>query len=368
MTDTNHHPVPSAASIPRGSAAERTRRANAKSSLLVAVGLLLAIGSVLWLALGPGGSPRRPSSIAPATDALRVPVGEAVETILQAVQTQVRTGRHEEARAVLAEAVSNYPDQQPLRSAYADVLVALSRPAEAYEQYVAALSIGPRAAEAEFAAGTMANLTGRSALALEHYTAAQTADPANPIYPLYLAQVQRKLNQTEEAKASLLRVVNLQPDNAIGWGTLADIYLGENKLDLAQQHVARARRIEPLVGAWRLIEARILKRQSKPDEALLVMEGLSEPERQQVHNARLIAECHAMRGEMERAVTVVVAASDSNPADAELALEAAIWLQRTDQLDRAREYARRAQMLGSDRAAEVLAGLADEKAADDGPP
>lgn len=366
MRDTNRHPVPATIAPPRSAAAPACR-ASAKSSLVVALSLLIAVGAILWLALGQTGTPS-PSAARSTPDTPRVPVGEAVETILDAVQKHVRAGRQEEARVILAEAVNTYPDQQPLRAAYADVLVALAHPAEAYDQYVAALTIGPRTASTEFAAGTMANLTGRPALALEHYAAAQTADPANPIYPLYLAQVQRKLNQTEEAKASLLRVVNMQPDNAIGWGTLADIYLGENKLDMAQQHITRARHIEPLVGAWRLVEARILKRQSKPDEALLVMDGLSDPEKRELHNARLIAECHAMRGEMERAVAVITQASDATPADADLALEAAIWLQRTDQLDRARDYARRAQMLGSDRAAEVLAGLADEKSADDGPP
>lgn len=288
-----------------------------------------------------------------------VPVGEAVETILDAAQARIRAGQREEASRILGEGVRTYPEQQPLRLAYAETLVALSRPAEAYDQFLAALTIGPRTGETEFAAGTMARLTERPGLAIEHYVAAQTADPGNPIYPLYLGQVQRSEGLVEEAKASLVRVVNLQPENAIAWGTLADIWLGENKLDLAMQHIGKARQLEPLVGTWRLIEARILKRQSKPEEALLVMEGLSEAERRQLQYARLIAECHAMRGEMERAVDGVVRASEASPMDADLAIEAAVWLQRIDRIDEARACARRAQMLGSDRAAEILAGLGE---------
>lgn len=344
------------------------RRGASIVPVLGAVLLLGAVGAIAWMSLG--SSPTR-ASASPAPGATgadtRVPVAEAVETILGAVQQQVRMSRHEEAAAVLAEAVRTYPDQQVLRTTYADVLVALARPADAYDQYVAALAIGPRTAPVEFAAGTMANLTGRGPLALEHYTAAQTADPSNASYPLYLAQVQRSLNQTDAAKASLLRVVNMQPDNAVAWGSLADIALNENKIDLALQHVAKARGIEPRVGAWRLIEARALKRQGKPDQALLVMAGLSEPEKLELHSARLIAECHAMKGEMETAVSAILRAADAAPADSDLALEAATWLQRTDQIERARQYAQRAQMLGNDRAAEVLAGLADDHGTEPGP-
>ena len=354
-----------------------TRRGTARSPLLGAVVLLLAAGIlfvVLFAQRGPGttGTPDSGANAGASGSTFgngattpgkgRVPVGEAVETILDAAQQSIRGGRHEDAAAMLAEGVRTYPEQQPLRVAYAETLVALSRPAEAYEQFVAALSIGPRAPETEFAAGTMARLTERPQLALEHYAAAQASDPGNPIYPLYLAQVQRAQGQTEEAKASLLRVVNLQPENAIAWGTLADIWYNENKLDLATQHIAKARTLEPLVGTWRLVEARILKRQSKPDQALLVMEALSDVEKRDLHNARLIAECHAMRGEMEQAVTGLTRASDGSPMDPELAIEAAIWLQRTDQIERAREYARRAQMLGSDRASAILADLSGDPA------
>lgn len=332
-------------------------------STLTALLLLGAMGIVGWLALRTAPTATSASGTpdsSPSNERSRVPVAEAVETILDAARQHIQMNQHEQARVILAEAVRTHPEQQVLRSTYADVLVALALPADAYEQYVAALSIGPRTAPLEFAAGTMAKLTDRSQLALEHYTAAQTADPSNPTYPLYLAQIQRSLNQPAEAKASLVRVVHMQPDNAIAWGTLADIALGENKIDMALQHVAKARAIEPRVGAWRLIEARALKRQSKPDQALMVMAGLTDAEKFQLHNARLIAECHAMKGELPQAVAAVTAAADAGPADADLALEAAVWLQHANDLTRAREYARRAQMLGNDRAAEVLAGLGAE--------
>ncbi len=292
-----------------------------------------------------------------AESTARVSPAEAIETILDAVQKRVRGGDQAQAAVVLEEATRTYPDQQPLRLALAECYVALNRPAEAYEQYVAALSIGPRDAATEFAAGTMARICMKFELATEHYAAAQSADMANPTYALYLAQMQRRMNQIEEAKVSLLRVVKLQPDNAIAWGTLADIALNENKLDIATQHIARARELEPRVGTWRLIEARILKRQSKPEQALLVLNGLSETERIELFNVRLIAECNAMLGDQDAAVAAVVKAADGNPMNADLAFEAATWLHRAKDIERARQYAIRARTLGNDHAEDLLAQI-----------
>lgn len=335
-----------------------TVRRHGAVNITTVIALVVLIGAILLsVVVFGGGSTPTPATSSNVKD--RVSPAEAVETILDAVQKRVRAGQHAEAAAILEEAVRTYADQQSLRLALAEAYVALNRPADAYDQYIAALAIGPREAATEFAAGTMARMSRRPELAIEHYGAAQTADVTNPIYPLYLAQVQRRANRIDDAKASLLRVVNLQPDNAIAWGTLADIALTENKLDICTQHIAKARELEPRVGSWRLIEARLLKRQSKPERALLVLDGLSDVERHEFFNARLIAECHAMLGHPIEAAAAVVGAADANPTDAELALEAATWLLRAEDSHRARQYAIRAHTLGNDQAASLLAQIGE---------
>ncbi len=335
----------------------RPRRRGAVN-LTTVIAIVVLIGAILLsVVVFGGGATPKPAAGSSVKD--HISPAEAMETILDAVQKRVRAGQHAEAAAILEEAVRTYADQQPLRLALAESYVALNRPSDAYDQYLAALSIGPRDAATEFAAGTMARMSSRPELAIEHYGAAQTADPANPIYPLYLAQVQKRLNRTDDAKASLLRVVNLQPDNAIAWGTLADIALTENKLDLCTQHIAKARELEPRVGTWRLIEARLLKRQAKPEQALLVLSGLSEMESHELFNARLVAECHAMLGQPLEAANVVAAAADANATDADLALEAANWLLRAKDAERARKFALRARTLGNEQAGELLAELGE---------
>lgn len=324
-----------------------------KLNLATLLAVLVLLAAVILSILTISGR-SEPSLASGALTQQKVSPAEATEAILVSAQQHVRTGDYGQAAAILEEAVKTYADQQALRIALAESYVALNRPLDAYEQFVAALAIGPRDASTEFAAGTMARMSNRFDLALEHYSAAQNAEKSNPTYPLYLAQMQRKMDQTEDAKVSLLRVVALQPENAIAWGSLADIALAENKIDLALQHVARARELEPRVGAWRLIEARALKRQGKPEQALLVLDGLSDPDRLELHNVRLIAECNAMLGKRQEAVACVVDASRARPGDADLALEAAIWLYNAGDKDAARTFATRAHTLGSDSASSLL--------------
>lgn len=335
------------------------RAARRGSTTTTIISILLILGALILgsLVMARSSPPKRAAEGAGQTGAPTDP--RAIDALLEAAQQSIRAGRLGEAQTILAETVKQYPDHQPLRVLYAGLLIEQRRPVEAYEQYVAALAIGPREASIEFAAGTMANLNDRPDLALEHYLAAQTADPTSARYPLYLAQIQRKLNLVDDAKASLLRVVNMQPDNAIAWGTLADIALIENKADLCLQHVAKARQLEPRVATWRLIEARALKRQARPEQALLVMEGMSEIERSELQPARLLAECHAMLGDKEAALRAITGAADRRRDDREVAFEAAIWLEREGQDERARVYATRARMLGDERAEGLLARLAD---------
>ncbi len=283
-----------------------------------------------------------------------VPAFKSIKASIEAAQSYMQQREPARAEAVLAQAVSQYPDDQELRVLYARVLMELKKPAEAYEEYIAALAIGPRTHELEFAAGTMANLAGQTARAAEHYSAAQAAQPKNPAYALYLAQVQRKLGDIPAAKANLVMAANLKPDDATPWGTLADIALQENNLDMALQHIAKAREAQPRVKEWRLIEARIRKRKGDPETTIIVLMGIETPQRRDPQIVRLIAECYAMLDRPADAGHAFAEASDARPDDAELAYEAATWYARAEMKDRALVYAKRAIALGHTQAVKLV--------------
>jgi len=203
-------------------------------------------------------------------------------------------------------------------------------------------------------------MIGRHDRAVEHYFAAQTQDPTNPDYPLYLGQAQLKIGEAASAKASLLTAAKLDGDRAITWGALAELAYRENKPTIALRHIAKARELEPRVLAWRIIEARSLKRDHQPEAALEVLIGLSEKERSSPHVMQIMAECYGLLGRAPDAAKMYAKNSDTNPSDAEAARDAAIWQERAGDTQSAIRYAQRGADLGDEAAAKILERLEDQ--------
>jgi len=282
-----------------------------------------------------GGGGRTPSQVTTRVDAA---LNEAL--------TLVRDGEGAKADAVLAQAISEFPEEQRLYLSRAEVLAAAKKPAEAYEMLEKALAIGPREGETEFAAGTVASMCGKPERAAEHFQAAQQKMTTDYRPSLFLAQVQVKLKQADAARANLVLAGKLNPDIAVVWGTLAELELAENRAALALQHVARAREMEPRVTVWRVIEARALKRDARPREALAVLLGVEEGERLRPPVLTLLLECYGLLNEPGEAAALCVRAAEADTGNAALARQAAEWLTRAGQTERAAEFAQRATLLG----------------------
>lgn len=323
--------------------------------LAALAGVLLLVAASGALVLWPRGV--LPPSPGPGAQGQATARGAAaIAAILDAARRYVAQEEFPKARLILDTAVMEHPENQELRIALAETLLRTNELAESYEHYLAALAIGPRDAGLEFIAGTLASRLNRPGRAVEHYSAAQAADPSRPEYPLYLAQVQVKLNDDAAAKASLLRVVRLDESNATAWGTLADIMLRENALTLARQHIDKARALEPRVSAWKITEARLLKREGEPEKALLLLQSLDDSEKRLKPVLTLRAECLGLLSRPADAAAMYREASDAQPADAELAYAAAEWLDRAGEPGAA-DYARRAALLGHSAAESLLSRL-----------
>ncbi|MDX9912100.1 MAG: tetratricopeptide repeat protein [Phycisphaerales bacterium] len=325
---------------------------NAKKLLAAGVGVLVlvGVGAVVVLS-GPG--PRTTQGGGPA------PASGRWEDLARAAEDAMRAQDNARAEAMLREAIDRKSDEQSLYLSLANVLMSRKDTAGAYEAYEKALAIGPREAGTEFAAGTLASMLGRNERAIEHYSAAQSIDRTNPQYPLYLGQSQLKENQSDAAVASLMLAVTLDPELAVGWGTLAEIALRENKLNIAAQHIERARALQPRDPTWRMIEARLLLRQSEPDQAIAVLRGLDESQRRDPAAMRLMAQCFGMLRLPEEAAAMYAEASDRQPQDADLAFEAALWAERAEDLSGAVRFGERAQSLGHAQAPAFVARLRD---------
>lgn len=332
---------------------------------ILLVGLLLT-GIALFVAAmrqaGPGKAAGTPTPTAPSNNSTSAPAirpadAAAIDAILNSANEYLKTEQAEKADAILAAAVLQHPGEQRLYILHAEALATLKRLDAAYDAYVRALAIGPRDGETEFAAGTLASMIGKLDRAAEHYQAAQTAMKNDPRPPLYLAQVQLKLHQAEEAKASLAIAGKLDPESAIVWGTLAQVALDENRPNLAQQHAAKARELEPRVTMWRLLEARALRRQNKPEEALAILTPLDDIEKREKPVLSLLGECFGLLNRPADAAAAYAKAAEFDPSDGQLSLDTALWFERAGDKTTALKYAERAAMLSTDGAAAMVERL-----------
>ncbi|MCC5821922.1 MAG: tetratricopeptide repeat protein [Phycisphaerales bacterium] len=331
-------------------------------------GIGRAAGVVLGLAAlagaGLAGWTLYRVATAPASSAAGEPKGpgiakvETVEAVLTTVKQLIQDGQPGAAETVLSNAVRQFPADQDLRLAYADLLMTRERWADAYDQFLGAMEIGQVPATVEFTAGTLASMTDRSETAAEHYARAMRLDPNEANYPLYLASMQMRLNRLSEAKASLAIAGRLAPDRAQVWGMLAEIGLRENNPRISLQHIEKARAIRPNEPAWVMTEARVRNRLGESDRAVDLLHTLPQVEMERLPVLRLLAESYGLLGRPGEAASRFMDAAERSPRDAALAFEAAQWLERAGDRDAALRWARRAGELGHERAGDWARSLA----------
>lgn len=294
-----------------------------------------------------------------------------------------RTGR---AEALLLGGLEKFPREQELWLLYAEVLMQGGEFEKALAAFETAIEIGPDHPEYRNAAGTLASQLGDEQTAELHWTAGQNMDKADPRFPFYLAQIQRAEGRVDEARLNLVRATHLNPDLAEAWGTLASIAMDEGNLSPALQHIEKAKVLEPDRGLWRLIEARVLRRQGDPRRAAAVLSAI--PEEQRFTDPNILRElglCFGlMREPMEAAETyleaiayITIINDDSHlvynehgeviedrriPASvlADLHYEAALWLERADDLPRAATQAILAGRLGHAEAEALVQRLEEQ--------
>lgn len=282
---------------------------------------------------------------------------QTLEGVLASVQTLVRDEEYSQAKTVLDAAVVQYPGDLDLRVSYGDLLMVTGDYAGAYDQFVAAIEIGPASADMEFTAGTLASTLDHNEAAVAHYERAQRMNPQNPEYPMYLAAVQIQMNNLKDAKTNLALAAQLAPDRAEIWAMRADVAIRENRSAIAQQMVERARELQPRVVEWIVLESKIQKRVGNPERAINLLTGLPVDELQDPDILKLLAECFGMLGRPGDAASRYMDAARAQPNDAELAFQSAVWLERAGERESALRWGARARDLGHPSASDWLRTL-----------
>lgn len=324
--------------------ADRTESKNTAALVFLGLALLAVVAGGAWALKAALTAPTPSTTESQQADA---PAPDSVDQALTAARAYIQQDKAGSAIAILQAAAEKWPQDQSVRLLYGEALLSAGRGLEAYQQYDTAIQIGPDNPEYRHVAGTIASGIGRLNEAEMHYLAAQQMDRSNPKYPLYLAQVQRKQGMIDEARANLVLATNLDPTLGVAWASLAAIALDENRPSVALGYIKRAREVEPERLEWRIIEAKALLRENRPEQAAELL--LSAPANERLANRAALKELGAALGLLGRtseAAAMYVDAVGANPDDPELAYEAALWLERDGQKGRAATFASHAAAKG----------------------
>lgn len=330
----------------------------------VAVG---ALGIALWWGLGDLiGGEDKPDSFGDGTsDTTSMANLRAIEAILQTVQEAVKANEFAKARTVLEAAITQFGRDQALRLALADLYFRMGRPVAdaegnepeplgdaereafdrlAYAQFVAALQIGPRTAETEFAAGSIARELGDPGAAIAHFASAAALDKSSAVYPLHRAQVHFAQGELDAAAAQLVVSVSLDENQATAWGMLGEIELRQGSPRIAIQHLERAVALEPKEVAWRHLQARAYNRVADPESALASLGALPDEDRFGPTSLKIAGESFGLARNPAGALALYESAINAGGQDRRIYLDAAAWAERAGNTDRAIELARIAAM------------------------
>ncbi len=285
-----------------------------------------------------------------------------IEDAIHRAKARLLEQRPAEAERILRDALDRRPNEAELRIALGETLLVLNQPAAAYEEFNEALGLRKDDADLHHAAGTVASVAGLVERAEGHYRLARTLAPGNPKYAMSLGLLERRLGKIDDARATLLRAVKLEPGLAVAWGALADLSLEENNLDMTEHYISMALEIQPDSPNWLLVHARLLRRQGEPERAAVMLAAISDtigaPDAMILRERAL---CLGMLGRGAEAATLYAEACRVGHPDrstlAELYYEAAVWHERLGETALAGDFARRALELGEDRAARLIERL-----------
>ena len=324
-------------------------------ALLVGGAILLGFGvRAVWRMMRPG--PVSLSQAEPTIDEIMADL-DTFDAVVHASQDYLSRGKSGTAMAILDRAVDLYPGEGSLHALRGQALVSLGKKDKALEAFERACFVGPDSAVNRDFAATLAAELGLDTQAVSHWARAQQLAPDNPKYPLYRAQVERRLGKVDEAKASLMLAGGLDPDIGVVWATLAAIALDENNPEMVLQHIARARALEPGNVSYRVIEAKGLRRLNRPGDALTLLGALDEASRTNLDVVEEMALCYGMLSKPKDAAALYDAALAKRPDDGPLALTTAEWFERAGDKATALDRAQRAAMLNARGAREMVERL-----------
>jgi tetratricopeptide (TPR) repeat protein len=226
--------------------------------------------------------------------------------------------------------IADYPDLAAAHMLRGQVLMYTGRLDPALASMDRSLEIEPRQADVHLLAGTMAMQMDRVEVARYHYEQALAIEPDNGRHAVFLANVQHKLGQDDEAVATLLAALRRDSQLHSAYALMSDIYTKQNKLGMALDQIERAIEATPVDNprthvAYSLKRAALFRRDNQPAESLAVLGALPPDARLRPDVLRDTATSWALLGKPALAAEHYENVLTVDPSNDHAAAEAARW-------------------------------------------
>ena len=299
---------------------------------------------------------------------------DSIRVSLEAAEQYLVGGNLNEAEAIGRRMVEAAPDSMESHELLGRILInraiglrdagRLEAAAEqwkrASQQYERVVRLAPDSAGLHQSAGEVAQLAGRTGLAIELYRRAGELDPADPRPVLYESQLLLSDGQLAEARGAVERVLAIDEEQPHALATLAVIEMEQGNWKAAKETIARARAALADDLGIRTIQSRIHRLSGDPERGLELLLALPESSRAGESVTEEIASCWISLGRPEEAAVAWERCDGMHgPRSGVISLKAAeAWLE-ADRPQEALAWIERAELAGidSDRTQSLRARL-----------
>lgn len=225
--------------------------------------------------------------------------------------------------------VERYPRYAPARTLLAQVYLFDGRLPEAYEQLKLSIDLDRQQPEVHLLAGTTARQLGFHDEAARFYSTASQLTPENVSYRLHLAQAYMERQDYDRARMQILEALSRDSSSAEAYALQSDLEAKQNHIEQALVNIQKAIENTPLTARPLQVQyirrkAQLMRRNNKPDEALLVLDALSGRDRDFAVLGEM-ATCWGMLGKPAKGAKIFEDALAENPTSETLAIAAAEW-------------------------------------------
>ena len=186
---------------------------------------------------------------------------QSVQAYLELARLQSRTGDAASALTTLNKARDLAPNSEDVLSAIAQVALAAKRPMPAVLTLQSLTRICPTVAQYHYLLGVGLMAVGDMPAADEALKEANRLEPEKPLTLIALGLVLNNRKQFDEAKTSLVRSVELQPDSIEAMAALAEAHAGLREFDRATVLSRRVLERTPANATANLVMGMILMEQ-----------------------------------------------------------------------------------------------------------